>query len=71
MHRIDINECKYPGAWIEVGLKASAATRSSTRNQLNQSSRSNMTDVQAATTSEANPSMTEANYRELLDKFAD
>ena len=30
-----------------------------------------MTDVQAATTSEANPSMTEANYRELLDKFAD
>ena len=45
VHRIDISDCQYAGAWIEVGLKASVATRSSTRNQLNQSSRSNMTDV--------------------------
>ena len=27
--RLDINECQYEGAWVEVGLKAVPATKSS------------------------------------------
>lgn len=69
MQKIEIRECEYEGSWIEVGLKAEAANRSSTRNQstLNESYRS-AADVAQAT---ADPTMTAATYTELLDKFAD
>jgi len=40
MHRIEVRECAYEGAWVEVGLKGALATRSSTRNNLNESYRS-------------------------------
>ena len=74
IHRIDLNECQYEGAWVEVGLKASEAMRSSNRNNLNQSQRSMAATSQAAdaiSQSDSGVTMTEANYRELLDKFAD
>jgi len=32
MQKIEIRECEYEGSWIEVGLKAEAANRSSNRN---------------------------------------
>lgn len=70
MQKIEIRECEYEGSWIEVGLKAEAASRSSNRNQsttLNESYRS-AADVAQAT---ADPTMTSARYTELLDKFAD
>lgn len=74
IHKIDITECQYEGAWIEVGLKAAPAARSSTRNNaLGNSTRSAMTDVQSMSSAleSGGASMTESNYRELLDKFAD
>lgn len=37
--RLNINECEYPDSWIEVGLKATLAAKS-TRNDLSFSARS-------------------------------
>ncbi len=60
--RLDVRECSFEGAWIEVGLKAVPAARTSARNNtLNESYRSNMT-----TDTAADKNMTQARYTELL-----
>ena len=41
--RLDIRECQFEGAWIEVGLKAVPARVSNRNNTLNESYRSNTT----------------------------
>lgn len=62
--RCPIAECAYEGAWIEVALKATVASRSSNRNgNLNESYRSTTTVGNGDTV------MTQAHYTELLDQF--
>ena len=61
--RLDIRECKWEGAWIEVGLKAVPANRGSSRTgNLNESYRSNATTVEPIDQS----NMTSQRYNELL-----
>jgi len=53
VQRIEIRECEYEGAWIEVGLKAVVASRSSSNRNgggLNDSSRSTATNVDTVDT---------------------
>lgn len=45
--KLDVRDCQYEGAWIEVGLKAVPANRASSRtNNLNESYRSNATTIE-------------------------
>ena len=66
--RLNIGECQYAGSWIEVGLKAVPANRSSTRNNLDSSYRS-ATTVDTPGSGGADANMTAQRYAELLDKF--
>jgi hypothetical protein len=62
--RLDIRECQYEGAWIEVGLKAVVSSRSSNRangSNMNDSYRSNTTTVE-----QADPSLTNQRFNELM-----
>ena len=57
--RINIGECQYEGSWIEVGLKAVPANRSSNRaNTLDSSYRSTTTVDTGAASGNADPNMT-------------
>lgn len=71
--RLNIGECQYEGSWIEVGLKAVPANRSSTRavgsNLLDSSYRSTTTVDTGAASASSDPNMTQQRYTELLDKF--
>ena len=71
MHTIEIRECAYEGATIEIGLKASLAMRSSTRNQnaLNESMRSMTSESSAAVTGD--PQAAKARFNELFDEYSD
>ena len=61
--RLDIKDCAYEGAWIEVGLKAVPAKRVTSRtNALNESYRSNATTVEQVDMS----NMTSQRYNQLL-----
>ena len=70
--RLNIGECQYEGSWIEVGLKAVPANRSSNRaagNMLDSSYRSSTTVDTGAASGSADSNMTQQRYTELLDKF--
>ena len=59
--RLNIGECQYEGSWIEVGLKAVPANRSSNRaagNMLDSSYRSSTTVDTGAASGSADPNMT-------------
>ena len=70
MHTIEIRECAYEGATIEIGLKATNAMRSSTRNNaLNESYRSEASHMSAAVPSD--PQAAKARFNELFDEYSD
>ena len=75
--RLEIEECKYEGAWIEVGLKGVPAARSTSNRDnisLNSSYRSSATnDSHAASAHQQsmNSTFSEAQYQELLTQFTD
>ena len=71
MHTIEIRECQYEGATIEIGLKASLAMRSSARNQnaLNESMRSMTSESSAAVAGD--PQAAKARFNELFDEYSD
>ena len=76
--RLEVRECQYEGAWVEVGLKAVPTTGSSRNNNLlNSSYRSSAsqvsmrTNTQESAAAESNPNMTEQHYQELLNQFTD
>ena len=60
--RLNIGECQYEGSWIEIGLEAVPANRSSNRaaasNLLDSSYRSNTTVDAVAASGSADPNMT-------------
>ena len=64
--RLEIRECQFEGAWIEVGLKAVPARVSARNNTLNESYRSTNT-----TNIAEDKNMTQARYTELLDQFTE
>ena len=69
--RLPVEDCRYEGAWIEIGLKATPASRNGASSQLNtsrlslnSSQRSNTTVGSSHTASYATPEldMTEVQY---------